>query len=120
MTRADRVVIVLAALLVGVAAGAYWQPRTVADRVEVQVGDGTPQVYSLDTQRHIEVHGALGTSMLEIEVGRIRFVSSPCRNKVCIHSGWLSMSGDATACLPNRVTIALLGHGAPEIDAVSQ
>lgn len=120
MTRADQVVIVLAALLVGVAAAAYWQPRTVADRVEVRVGDGAPRQYSLDTQRHIEVHGALGTSVLEIEDGRVRFVSSPCRNKVCIHSGWLSMSGDATACLPNRVSIALRGQGAAGIDAVSQ
>lgn len=120
MTRADLLLIVLAAALVGASAAAFWQPPVAAQRVEVRVGDAEPASYALSGARRIEIEGRLGTSVLAIEDRRVRFISSPCRNKVCIHSGWLSASGDATACLPNRVSITLLGRGAAQIDAVSQ
>lgn len=120
MTRADLVVLLGAALLVGVSAAAFWQDRGLAAHVEIRVDDGEPRRYPLSQDRHIHVEGRLGVSELEIRDGRVRFVSGPCRNKVCIHSGWLSASGDATACLPNHVSIALTGNGAVQIDGVSQ
>jgi hypothetical protein len=68
--------------------------------------------------RLLEIDGPLGASRIEIRNGRARFISSPCRGKVCIHSGWLEHTGELTACLPNRVSIQLLGQH-PRFDAVN-
>lgn len=40
---------------------------------------------------------------------RIRFVTSPCETKFCIHQGWASHGGDLRVCLPNKVSLRLLG-----------
>lgn len=109
----------LAAALVGALTAAYWQPAGAAQMFEVRVGDTVQGRYSLDRPQRIEVRGPLGVSVLEVREHRVRFIESPCRNKVCIHSGWLAHSGDATACLPNRVSVSLYG-GDQAIDAVAQ
>ncbi|HEY1076651.1 MAG TPA: NusG domain II-containing protein [Fontimonas sp.] len=119
MTRGDLLAIAGAAVLVGALFARYWQPPVAATQFEIRVG-GEPQArYALDVDREIRVDGRAGVSVLKVENGRVRFVSSPCRNKVCVHGGWLSHSGDAAACLPNRVSIALSGTGGDGLDAIS-
>ena len=76
-------------------------------------------VHALDIDRELTVDGRLGLSRLKVENGQVRFATSPCRNQVCVHSGWLSHSGDAAACLPNRVSIVLSGDGSAGVDAMS-
>jgi hypothetical protein len=119
VTRADVALVILIAAAIGWLAATHWQPAAAAAQVEVRVAGQTSGTYPLDHARDIEVSGPLGVSVLQVRDGRVRFARSPCRNKVCIHSGWLQYSGDATACLPNAVSIALSGRGAPEIDAVA-
>jgi hypothetical protein len=119
MTRADAVVIALAAALIGVLTAAYWQPPRTAAEFEVRSGRETVGRYSLHEDRTLEVTGTLGDSVLRVENGRVRFVSSPCRNRVCINSGWHRHRGAAAACLPNRVSFSLLGGVEGEFDAVS-
>ena len=58
------------------------------------------------------VPGSLGISEVEVRDGRVRFVSSPCRGKQCVHSGWAQRGGEFVACLPNRVSFTVLGAGA--------
>lgn len=119
MTRGDVVAICLAAAAVGAAYARFWQPAVAATQFEVRVA-GTPGGrHALDRDRDIVVEGRLGPSLLRVQDGRVRFVSSPCRNKVCVHSGWLSHGGDAAACLPNRVSISLSGDAGSGLDAVS-
>jgi len=55
---------------------------------------------------------------VEIHDGAVRFVSSPCAGKLCVHAGWLKNGNDFTACLPNRVSIAVIG-GSEGYDSVN-
>ena len=119
MSRADIVVVALAAALVGALFAAYWQPPQPAAQVEVRSGRDIIGHYSLSENRVLHVAGTLGESVLKIEDGRVRFIASPCRNRVCIHSGWHAHRGDAAACLPNRVSLSLRGGGKGRYDAVS-
>lgn len=119
MTRGDLLAIAGAAALVGALFARYWQPPVAATQFEVRVAGESRARYSLDVDREIRVDGRDGISLLKVENGRVRFVDSPCRNKVCIHGGWLSHSGDAAACLPNRVSIALSGKASAGLDAIS-
>lgn len=119
ISRGDAVIIVLALLLVGALYARYWQAPTAAATVEVRSGDTVVGRYPLNIDRQLRVEGRAGISVLDIRNGRARFLSGPCRNKICVHGGWLSHSGDAAACLPNRVSIHLSGNSGPELDGVS-
>lgn len=118
MTAADRVVILAAAVLLGVLFAAFWRAPAAASWAEVRIAGDPVGRYPLDHDRVLEIRGPLGVSRLEIRNGRVRFLESPCRNKVCVHSGWLSHAGEVAACLPNRVSVSL-GGSAPAYDAVS-
>ncbi len=52
--------------------------------------------------------------VLEVEDGKIRFLSSTCRDKICVNAGFLSRPGEMAACLPNRVAVKITGGGERE------
>ena len=55
-----------------------------------------------------------------VQNGKIAFSDSDCPDKTCIRSGFLSRPGQITACLPNRVSLAVIGAEEPgAIDAVA-
>lgn len=118
ITRADWLLLVVASFGIGLLHAALWQPAVAARSIEVRVAGEVRGHYPLDTARTLHIGGSQGASVLRIEDGRVRFVASPCRNQVCVHSGWLAHAGDATACLPNRVSVSLEG-GPDALDAVS-
>ncbi len=76
-------------------------------------------VYPIDDDILINIDGPEGISRVEIVDGKVSFLSSPCRDKLCIISGVLSKSGQWTACLPNRIIIRIKGADDEEIDALS-
>ena len=49
---------------------------------------------------------------IEVEKGRIRFLSSDCPDKLCVKSGWLNSGGATSACLPEKVVISVTGEKA--------
>jgi hypothetical protein len=65
--------------------------------------DGKSWVYPIETPRVVEVEGPLGTTVVEIADGMVRFKSSPCPDHVCMLRGWMKNPGEFAACLPNRV-----------------
>ncbi len=80
-----------------------------AETLLVQFADHSPKAYSLSEDQIINVKGRLGPALIEIKQRKARFIHSSCRNQFCVFHGWLSVAGDTTACLPNRVSISLKG-----------
>ncbi|QHS09504.1 NusG domain II-containing protein [Sinimarinibacterium sp. NLF-5-8] len=119
LTHGDIAVVLMAAALIGALFAHLWQPRSPASFVEVRVGSQAPQRYALDRAQTLTVGGKQGAITLAIEPGRARFVHAPCRNQICVHSGWLSHSGDSAACLPGRVSLSLVGDARQALDAVT-
>lgn len=76
--------------------------------VEIRSDEGD-RIYSLTEDRIITAAGPLGDTILEITDGAVRFVESPCRDKICIAAGFLAETGQWTACLPNRVFATVTG-----------
>jgi len=89
-----------------------------ANTVSVQFANKTPIEYPLDKEQVISIEGKLGKTLLEIKQGKARFIHSSCRNQFCVFHGWLSVSGDTAACLPNQVSITLSG-AFNEFDAIA-
>lgn len=84
-----------------------------AARLQVRDEHGVLGTYSLAQDRTIEIPGPMGVSRVVIAQGRVRFSQSPCRNQYCVHQGWLHHAGEVAVCLPNRVSVELLGAEKP-------
>lgn len=69
---------------------------------------------SVEESYEIEVNGCV----LSVEKGKIAFVSSTCRDKLCKKSGHLSKNGDTVACVPNKVVVRI-ENGKETFDAVA-
>ncbi len=69
-------------------------------------------------EKTITVQGKNYTDTIEISDGKMRFISADCPDKVCVHTGWISKSGQLAVCIPNRVMIRITG-GQSDLDAVT-
>ena len=77
-------------------------------------------VYPLDSEATVSVPGPLGETVVAIQDGSVRVVSSPCPEKICVKTGRISRPGQWIACLPNRVFVAIRGRRSEQPDAISQ
>jgi len=89
-----------------------------AETLVVQYADKLPVEYSLQEERLITIEGETGDSIIEVKQGKARFIHSSCRNQFCVFHGWLTIAGDTSACLPNRISISLKGNMA-DFDAIA-
>ncbi len=112
MTRADRLLLLVAIIAISVFAFRTWQPSINADRVEI-ISPFEHKTVSLRQDKTLFVAGALGRSEIRIAQHRIRFIDSPCTTKFCVLQGWASHSGELRVCLPNKVSLRLLGSKSP-------
>lgn len=110
LRTADWVVVIGACALVGALAVLTWRPAGPAQWLEVH-GPGGMQRVALEQDTTITVAGRIGDSAIEIADGRARFVAAPCRNRVCIATGWLERRDDFAACVPNGVSLRLAVDG---------
>ena len=54
----------------------------------------------------------------EVKDGAIRFAESDCPGQECVHAGRFNRPGSSMACLPNRVSITILGQSG--VDTVAE
>ena len=88
------------------------------DWVVVTVNQKETTRLPLDQDQKTHVKGPLGLTEIEVKNGRARIVRSPCKNKVCIKSGYIRYADRLAACIPNRVVIRIVGKSHRGVDAV--
>ncbi|NLY50696.1 MAG: NusG domain II-containing protein [Firmicutes bacterium] len=130
MTRGDKVVlgaVVVLALAVFGYQGMRFRlmPPAQEAQVVVEVKGEVVETHPLKDLKaggQWQVKGPLGYSVYEGGDNRVRMVSSPCPDKVCVKRGWISASGEAIICVPNQVVIHVEGHQEDEEgpDALTQ
>lgn len=109
MRTGDLALVFLCAALVGAAWWLTWRADEGARVAVLRVpGEPTRQV-ALDGRRELAVAGSRGESRIAIRPGGARFLESACSGKQCIHAGWLERAGAFAACLPNGVSLTLVG-----------
>ena len=89
--------------------------------VEIYADSGR-YIYPLDDDRLLTFTGPIGESVVRIHDGSVYFVSSPCRDQICVAAGALSENGQWAACLPNRIFVAVVGDSentSGSVDATS-
>ena len=118
-TIADRFIICLGLFFLLWLYNLYWiGSNESSDYALIYVMNQAPIQVDLQQTQQITVQGRLGDSLIEVKEGQIRFLTSPCHSKFCIHAGWLTKNGDFVACLPNQVSIELHNIKDTKFDSV--
>ena len=104
----DWLIVITGLALVVVLFATLWQGGQAA-KLRIRQGDHVYATLSLAQQRTLEIRGPLGISRIVIDNGRVRFERSPCTNQYCVHQGWLRHAGEVAICLPNQISLELLG-----------
>lgn len=110
---ADGIIIALA-LSVSVFSGvlAYAVPGR-QQAVIIEGSDGS-WIFPLGAEETISVPGPLGATAVELRGGRVRVLSSPCTNQLCVAAGTIHAHGQWIACLPNKVLVRVEAEDAAE------
>lgn len=108
----DWLVIMVSLLCVFYLFKTLWTTEHAA-KVQIRLADKIYGTYSLNQQREIHIHGKLGDAVISISQGKVRFAKSPCHTQYCVHQGWLTRAGQAAICLPNQISLELLGETKP-------
>jgi hypothetical protein len=112
VTRGDYAVLALCVLALPALLVRYGLPGSTGTQARINVGNAIYAQVPLSRAQVYRVPGALGISEIEVRAGQIRFNSSPCLGQQCVHSGWAKRGGEFIACVPNRVSVTVLGQGA--------
>ena len=80
-----------------------------ASKLKIRQGDKVIGTYDLNQKRELHIKGPLGESIIAINNGQARFKQSPCPSQYCVHQGWLSHAGQVAICLPNQISLQLMG-----------
>lgn len=115
---ADVVLIALAIVVEGILILQFWGGRDAGHSATIHTPSGSIQV-ALDHDQTFPVEGAIGTSIIEIHDGKIRFVKSPCTRKICVRSGFHQHTGSSSACVPNRISFSVDGLRDDGFDAMN-
>ncbi len=87
--------------------------NTPASQLQIRQADQLIGSYDLNQTRELHIHGPLGDSLISIDQGKVRFKQSPCTNQYCVHQGWLERAGQVAICLPNQISLQLIGEKKP-------
>lgn len=85
--------------------------------VEVSVGGNTVGKYPLGTNGVYVIGG--GTNTLTVKNGEAYMSYSSCPDHVCEKTGRVSRVGQTIICLPNRISITVVGESDGYVDFVS-
>lgn len=113
LTLFDRKLVIIVAVLVALSFLILLR-QTSGARVVVSSDDRIVFVAPLDKDQRVELEGPLGVTVLQIENGAARIISSPCPHKVCMRMGEASHVGDLLACVPNKLVISIEGDSVGE------
>ncbi len=80
-----------------------------ASKLKIRQGNQIISTYDLNQTRDLRIHGAVGDSLISISQGKVRFKQSPCNNQYCVHQGWLNRAGQVAICIPNQISLQLIG-----------
>ena len=118
ITTADKILVAALLILNGWLFANWGTGFSKGDWVVVTVNEKETIRLSLNADQTTHVKGPLGLTEIEIKKGQARIVRSPCKNKVCIKSGYIRYADRLTACIPNRVVVRIVGKNHRGVDAV--
>lgn len=109
-------VIIIAAAFVAAAMGFVFNfLRPAGQYIEIAVDGNVVHTMPLAVDGRYELDG----NIVVVQDGAARMEWADCPDKICVHHREVSKKGETIVCLPNRVTVTVMG-GCSDIDGVSK
>ena len=118
ITTADKILVATLFILNGWLFANWGTGFSKGDWVVITVNQKETVRLPLNQDQITHVKGPLGLTEIEVKKGRARIARSPCKNKVCIKSGYIRYADRLAACIPNRVVVRIVGKSHRGVDAV--
>ena len=104
----DWFIIILFCALIIICTKSLWNlPQ--GEYLEIYKNNEILATYSLNQKITKIINGTKGEIKIVIDNGRVRFSSSPCPKKYCIHQGWINKANQTIICIPNQISISIVG-----------
>lgn len=113
--------ILLFVVLVLLGLGLSWLSYSAANpgrAAVVTVNGKLYGTYSLDQNQVVQIVQNHHTNKITIKDGAVQMSYSDCHNQICVNDGKIHKTNQSIVCLPNRVTVEIIG-GKGDIDAVA-
>lgn len=107
--RGDWGVLLLGLLAVIALALHYWMSPS-GQHLVIKRGGDVFLTASLQQPFSVNVPGPLGVTQVEVRDQRARVRSDPSPRQLCVRQGWISHEGEAAICLPNQVSVEIVGQ----------
>ncbi len=104
----DWLTLLLACVCVALLTINLWSGE-LADKALIRSGGKLFREVPLSRDQNIEVPGPLGISVIAIKNRKARIQSDPSPRQYCVRQGWLQQAGEIALCLPNQVSVELVG-----------
>lgn len=99
-------------VLLALAAGAYCWSLMQPDGSTVVIEQDGEELYRIDFTARTETETlTVNGTVIEVGPAGAAFVSSPCPDQVCVEAGLCDRVGETAVCLPQRVSIRIVGDG---------
>ena len=109
LRRGDWLVLVLGLLAVIALVMHYWMSPP-GQHLVIKRGGAVFLTASLKQAFNVNVPGPLGITQVEVLNQRARVRSDPSPRQLCVRQGWISHEGEAAICLPNQVSLEIVGQ----------
>ena len=81
--------------------------------VMVEINGEKVAEYSLASEGEFALNG--GTNILVIKNGEAYLIYADCPDKVCVHTGKIKYVGQSIVCLPNRLSVTVIGDSGVDL-----
>lgn len=95
-------------ILIGLVTLAFQKSTKSAELAEIYINSTLVKTVSLKQNGTFTVPEA-ESFVVEVNDGKIAVCSSPCKNKVCVHQGYISKTGQSIVCLPYALSVRTVG-----------
>lgn len=79
----------------------------------------TYKLSAISDTKTVEINSEFGYNVLEISAHGARMLDASCKDKVDIQSGEITKPGQMLVCVPNRVTVRIVGKSKSNVDKVT-
>jgi hypothetical protein len=94
------------------------QPETVVISVDGREY-ASYNLAEISEVKNVEINTEFGYNTIEITSDGARVTDASCPDKTDIQSGKITKPGQMLVCVPNRVTVRIIGKGAAKVDKVT-
>ncbi len=99
--------VILLFAIIGLFINRYFNSQT-SSFVEVHINGSVTHQFDLSSNHSFFVdNGTGGTNQLVINNGMVSITDANCPDKLCVHQGRITQTGQLITCLPNKVVVII-------------